>query len=83
LEAVGVERRLRRRHRPAAPEAEQADYARPSSNHFGVLPVTFCDGSGRTLPEGIDSDVYKQLTTPSGRGSDDKVNRLLTDDDLR
>jgi prepilin-type N-terminal cleavage/methylation domain-containing protein len=61
------------------PDAVRADYARPSSNHFNVVLVTFCDGSGRTLSE----DIYKQLMTPYGRGSDDKVNRLLTDDDLR
>lgn len=65
------------------PGANRADYARPSSNHFGLVVVTFCDGSGRKLSEDIDYDVYKQLMTPYGKGSDDKVNRLLNDDDLR
>jgi prepilin-type N-terminal cleavage/methylation domain-containing protein len=64
-------------------EANRADYARPSSNHYGVVIVSFCDTSCRTLSELIDYDVYKQLMTPYGKGSDDKVNRLLNDDDLR
>ncbi|MFO0896598.1 MAG: DUF1559 domain-containing protein [Pirellulales bacterium] len=64
-------------------EANRADYARPSSNHYGVVIVSFCDTSCRTLSDLIDYDVYKQLMTPYGKGSDDKVNRLLNDDDLR
>jgi prepilin-type N-terminal cleavage/methylation domain-containing protein len=72
-------------HREAAipTGADRADYARPSSNHYGVVIVSFCDTSCRTLSEDIDYDVYKQLMTPYGKGSDDKVNRLLNDDDLR
>jgi prepilin-type N-terminal cleavage/methylation domain-containing protein len=64
-------------------DADRADYARPSSNHFGVVLVSFCDTSCRALSSEIDYDVYKQLMTPYGKGSDDQVNKLLNEDDLR
>lgn len=37
-----------------------------SSNHPGVVVVTFCDGAARTISESIDRNVYAQLLTPDG-----------------
>jgi prepilin-type N-terminal cleavage/methylation domain-containing protein/prepilin-type processing-associated H-X9-DG protein len=41
-------------------------HARPSSNHSGVVNMTFCDGHQKTISEDIDYRVYKQLMTPYG-----------------
>ncbi|MDG1894456.1 MAG: DUF1559 domain-containing protein [Fuerstiella sp.] len=37
-----------------------------SSNHPGIVVVSMCDGTARTLSENIDKAVYIQLITPSG-----------------
>lgn len=43
------------------------DGARPflNSNHPGIVVVSLCDGSARTLSEDIDQGVYVQLITPN------------------
>ncbi|MEZ6131855.1 MAG: DUF1559 domain-containing protein [Planctomycetaceae bacterium] len=38
----------------------------PSSNHPGVVVVSMCDGSAKTLSEDIDKYVYASLITPDG-----------------
>jgi len=47
--------------------AVAAKYARPSSNHDGVVVVTFADGHAETLNEEIDPEVYARLMTPNGK----------------
>lgn len=37
-----------------------------NSNHPGIVVVSFCDGSARTLSDGIDTGVYASLVTPGG-----------------
>ncbi len=37
-----------------------------SSNHPGIVVVSLCDGSAKTLSENIDEYVYTQLITPDG-----------------
>jgi prepilin-type N-terminal cleavage/methylation domain-containing protein len=44
-------------------------YARPSSNHPGVVIVSFCDGHGSSLNDQIDYQVLRHLMTPDGRGA--------------
>jgi len=39
---------------------------RPSSNHAGLVVVTGCDGSAKTLSDKIDPSVYARLITPNG-----------------
>jgi prepilin-type N-terminal cleavage/methylation domain-containing protein len=39
-------------------------HARPSSNHPGVVVVTYCDGHQATLSEEISYAVYQQLMAP-------------------
>ena len=52
------------------PETEVAPrFARPSSNHDGVVVVTFADGHAETLNEEIDPDVYARLMTPDGQNA--------------
>lgn len=36
----------------------------PSSNHPGVVVMSMCDGSAKTLSEDVDRRVYTQLITP-------------------
>ncbi len=38
----------------------------PTSNHPGIVVMSMCDGSARTLSESIDKRVYTQLMTPDG-----------------
>ena len=38
----------------------------PSSNHFGGVCATFCDGSTKFISEHIDLLVYKRIITPAG-----------------
>ncbi len=56
------------------------NYARPSSNHPGVVVVMFCDGRMRTISEDIEYRTYQQLMTPEGRRSDDLSPIVLSDD---
>jgi prepilin-type N-terminal cleavage/methylation domain-containing protein len=37
-----------------------------NSRHPGIVVVSFCDGSAKTLSENIDQNVYTSLITPSG-----------------
>ena len=45
-------------------------FARPSSEHAGVVVVTFCDGHTDLLNEEIDPTVLARLMTPNGRECD-------------
>ena len=38
----------------------------PTSNHPGIVVMSMCDGSARSLNESIDKRVYTQLMTPDG-----------------
>lgn len=38
----------------------------PNSNHAGVVVVSFCDGSAKSISEEIDPGVYAKLITPAG-----------------
>lgn len=38
----------------------------PNSNHFDSVNMVFCDGSTRTISEGIDLNVYVRLMSPGG-----------------
>ncbi|GHT18025.1 hypothetical protein FACS1894189_5120 [Planctomycetales bacterium] len=46
--------------------------ARPSSNHPGMVVVTYCDGSARALNEEINEKVFVRLMTGSDKQSDAK-----------
>ncbi len=46
-----------------------AEFARPSSEHSGVVVVTFCDGHTVRLNEEIDRQVLYRLMTPNGKES--------------
>jgi prepilin-type processing-associated H-X9-DG protein len=48
------------------------DHARPSSHHKGGVNFAFCDGRVRFVKETIAYNVYRQLMTPFGDGSDAK-----------
>ena len=41
-------------------------YPVPSSLHPGVVNVAFCDGSAKTVADGIDLHVYANLLSPQG-----------------
>jgi hypothetical protein len=45
------------------------EFARPSSNHSGIVVVVFCDGHTLRLNEQVDREVYGRLMTPNGRES--------------
>ena len=45
-------------------------FARPSSEHNGIVVVGFCDGHAEQLGEQIDRQVYARLLTPNGKESD-------------
>ncbi|GAB5443056.1 MAG: DUF1559 domain-containing protein [Fuerstiella sp.] len=38
----------------------------PNSKHPGIVTVSMCDGSAKTLSESIDRQVYARLLTPAG-----------------
>jgi len=38
----------------------------PNSNHPGIVVVSMCDGSAKTISENVDGYVYTQLITPDG-----------------
>ena len=40
--------------------------SRPRSIHPGVVNTMFCDGSGKTISENMNHDVYVRLMTPNG-----------------
>ena len=52
--------------------AGRLDFARPSSNHFHGVNVTFCDGHGKFISDSIDYRVYKQTMTSASYHSDDQ-----------
>ncbi|MCP4508357.1 MAG: hypothetical protein GY826_18440, partial [Fuerstiella sp.] len=37
-----------------------------NSNHPGIVVISMCGGSARTISENIDERVYLQLMTPDG-----------------
>jgi prepilin-type processing-associated H-X9-DG protein len=49
------------------PDATSVWFARPSSNHPGVVNVAFCDEHVRPLSQDIDYRVWCQLMTPRDR----------------
>lgn len=49
-------------------------YARPASNHTGVVVVGYCDGSSGTLDVAVDYSVYQRLLTPNGGKCEDPTN---------
>ncbi len=51
------------------PKGESMNYARPSSNHPGIVNVSFCDGHIRTISHEIDYLVWCLLMTSRGRAS--------------
>ncbi len=46
------------------------DHARPSSHHKGGVNIAFCDARVRFVKETIAYNVYRQIMTPYGNGSD-------------
>lgn len=50
--------------------SDSVNFARPSSNHSGVVVVTFADGHTALLNEEIDQKVYGRLMTPDGKKAD-------------
>lgn len=54
--------------------------ARPSSNHDGVVVVTFADGHAATLNEEIDQLVYGRLLSPDGKSANIKGQPVSTSD---
>jgi prepilin-type N-terminal cleavage/methylation domain-containing protein len=57
------------------------DYARPSSNHPGVVNAAMLDGSTVTFSEGMAYHVYQALMTPHTSKSDVPWHRYLLKDD--
>ena len=45
------------------------EYARPSSDHKGVVVMAFADGSARTINTAMSYFVYQQLMTPNSKKS--------------
>ncbi|MBI2825970.1 MAG: DUF1559 domain-containing protein [Planctomycetia bacterium] len=46
--------------------ATDMNYSRPSSNHGGIIVVAFCDGSVKTVAEGIEYRIWCSLMTSDG-----------------
>lgn len=60
------------------------EFARPSSNHPGVVMAAMLDGSVIKLNENVEYHVYQALMTPKTRQSDAPWNTyLLKDDDYQ
>lgn len=60
------------------------EFARPSSNHPGLVMASMLDGSVVKLNENVDYHVYQALMTPKTRQSDAPWNTyLLKDDDYQ
>ncbi|MEQ9409934.1 MAG: DUF1559 domain-containing protein [Fuerstiella sp.] len=57
-------------NRPAYPNQAKTgpEGQRPylNSNHPGIVVISMCDGSARTISENIDENVYVRLITPNG-----------------
>lgn len=53
---------------PFINELKSGPEGRPflSSNHPGIVVVSFCDGAAKTLSESLDRNVYTKLMTPDG-----------------
>ena len=45
-------------------ELQRYRFARPSSNHTGIIVVALCDGSVQTLSNSVDANVYTWLCMP-------------------
>lgn len=48
---------------------EDPRFMRPSSNHSGIVVVTFCDGHTESLNEEIDQYVYARLMSSDGKNT--------------
>jgi len=59
-------------NRLGSPESINGNFAAdegwpfPSSYHPGLICVTMCDGSARTISQNIDGEVFAKLVTPNG-----------------
>ena len=59
------------------------DFARPSSNHSGLVMAAMLDGSTIRLSDTMDYHVYQALLTPKTVASDAPWNKyILKDDDF-
>ncbi len=54
---------------PRKPFNPNINFARPSSHHPGMVMVSFCDGSVRTINTQIEYWVFRHLMTPDGAGA--------------
>lgn len=52
---------------PSGAYSKLMEFARPSSNHGGLVNVAFCDGHVRNISVTIDYYVYAQLMTPNSK----------------
>lgn len=60
------------------------DFARPSSNHPGIVMAAMLDGSAPRFSDTMDYHVYQALLTPKTRGSDAPWHTyILKDDDYQ
>ena len=50
-----------------APSTNSPQFARPSSNHDGVVVVAFADGHAESLNVDVDATVFARLMSPNGR----------------
>ncbi len=57
------------------------EYARPSSNHNGIVMAAMLDGSVPKINETIDYHVYQALMTPKTSTSDAPFNKYILNDD--
>ena len=48
-------------------------FARPASNHPGIVLASFADGGVRSIGETIEYSVYQRLMTPNGRKCSDPL----------
>jgi prepilin-type N-terminal cleavage/methylation domain-containing protein len=51
--------------------AQNYRYARPNSNHPGLVVVAYADGSVTAVSDGIDQDLFKKAMCPNDQKSDD------------
>ena len=56
--------------------------AYPNSKHIGIIVVSFCDGTVRTLDENIDRNVYTRLITPNGATKRTAITGFLPEDPM-
>jgi prepilin-type N-terminal cleavage/methylation domain-containing protein len=68
---AGQSRKLPGRNRPLSPPNPSPGYTRPSSYHFEVVNVMFCDAHVRPISNQISYRVFQALMTPDGRRARD------------